>query len=372
MKKSIRVKALWIKGRKTFVLRWRDPATKKWKDETTAIALTDRNRRRAADAARDKERELSGKAREQYTWTEFCERYQAEWLAGKSQGYRDTWDNATKCLRKAIRFTLVEELDSDALHKWVGWMRRQPLEEATIRSYLGTIRPALNWGADIGIIASPPRFPRIRGADKMGGRPITGEEFDRMTAAVGKVHPRNVVCWKRLLKGLWLSGLRISEAVALSWDYGAGFAVDLDAACFAIRKQKSGKAEFAPMTPDFLTFLLETPEARRVGSVFGITITARQASRIVSKIGKRAGVVTGENGEHATAHDLRRSFGSRWASKVHPAELQRLMRHADIATTMKFYVRLDSAAIARKLQLGEKLGENAKKPKLKKRSAKSS
>jgi integrase len=48
----------------------------------------------------------------------------------------------------------------------------------------------------------------------------------------------------------------------------------------------------------------------------------------------------------ASAHDLRRSFGTRWAKRVMPAVLQRLMRHAEIATTMKYYVTMDADAVA--------------------------
>lgn len=46
------------------------------------------------------------------------------------------------------------------------------------------------------------------------------------------------------------------------------------------------------------------------------------------------------DGKRASAHDLRRTFGTRWARKVMPAVLQRLMRHANIGTTMQYYVDL--------------------------------
>ena len=42
--------------------------------------------------------------------------------------------------------------------------------------------------------------------------------------------------------------------------------------------------------------------------------------------------------KYASAHDLRRSFGERWAAKVMPQMLMLLMRHESIETTMKFYV----------------------------------
>jgi len=52
------------------------------------------------------------------------------------------------------------------------------------------------------------------------------------------------------------------------------------------------------------------------------------------------------DGKYASAHDLRRSFGTRWASRVKPATLQLLMRHASIETTLKYYVAQDADDIA--------------------------
>jgi len=40
----------------------------------------------------------------------------------------------------------------------------------------------------------------------------------------------------------------------------------------------------------------------------------------------------------ASAHDLRRSFGERWASRMMPADLMAVMRHESIETTMQYYV----------------------------------
>jgi integrase len=40
-------------------------------------------------------------------------------------------------------------------------------------------------------------------------------------------------------------------------------------------------------------------------------------------------------------HDLRRSFGSRYASAVPAPVLQRLTRHADIKTMLAFYTDVD-------------------------------
>ena len=123
------------------------------------------------------------------------------------------------------------------------------------------------------------------------------------------------------------------------------------------------------MTPDFAGFLMETPESEWHGRVFkvdgvlsGSPITIKRVSRTISAIGKRAGVKvdqrhkrdrkTGEKVEvvkFASAHDLRRSFGTRWARRVMPAVLRQLMRHASIETTMKYYVDLDADELADEL-----------------------
>jgi len=169
--------------------------------------------------------------------------------------------------------------------------------------------------------------------------------------------------------------------VALSWDRGSGFAVDLSSRRPAFRikaeAQKARRDEVVPMTPDFAQWLFDTPEADRRGRVFrldhpdtGRAIDEHEVGKIVGDIGRKAGIIVNRTRkavwedqpdgtrqkvvkdnvpEFATCHTLRRSFGNRWARKVMPAVLQRLMRHADIKTTMAFYVDLDADALADEL-----------------------
>ena len=73
------------------------------------------------------------------------------------------------------------------------------------------------------------------------------------------------------------------------------------------------------------------------------TFRRTAVGRIVSRIGRTAGVKVDINPKtgkvkYASAHDLRRSFGERWAPRVMPMILKELMRHEDIETTMKYYV----------------------------------
>ncbi len=119
------------------------------------------------------------------------------------------------------------------------------------------------------------------------------------------------------------------------------------------------------MTKDFFDLIMKTPEAERHGRVFKLNglktrtpITPKRVCRLVSKIGKRAGVIvartekqvkdektgkleTVEVKKFASAHDLRRSFLTRWSRLVPSAVLMKLARHREITTTLKYYVSVD-------------------------------
>ncbi len=58
-------------------------------------------------------------------------------------------------------------------------------------------------------------------------------------------------------------------------------------------------------------------------------------------------LVNNSKNKFASAHDLRRSYGERWATRVMPQVLMELMRHESIETTLKFYVGRDAQRTAR-------------------------
>jgi len=97
------------------------------------------------------------------------------------------------------------------------------------------------------------------------------------------------------------------------------------------------------------------PEADREGYVFnpigrtGKRIRFDNLSKRISEFGRKANVKVAESRgktKYASAHDLRRTFGTRWAQRVKPAVLPKLMRHASIQTTQDYYVTLDSDDVA--------------------------
>ena len=82
----------------------------------------------------------------------------------------------------------------------------------------------------------------------------------------------------------------------------------------------------------------------------GERLTAERVGKVVTKIGKRSRIIvdegnprTGAPVKFASTHDLRRTFAQRLADSGLPPELvRRLMRHADIKTTERFYLQTNT------------------------------
>ena len=68
-----------------------------------------------------------------------------------------------------------------------------------------------------------------------------------------------------------------------------------------------------------------------IGRAAGVKVATK--TTVDPKTGGRVEVV-----KFASTHDLRRSFGERWASRLMPTDLMALMRHESIETTLRYYV----------------------------------
>jgi integrase len=350
------------KSRPYFVLRWKDEdgsehqRSTKCKSETMA-------RERAADLSR--QLDLLDVGGNGLSWVVFCVRYEEEHLAGGSPKTLESWQIARDWFTELMRPQFLDEITSSMLSRFRGRLRQALLHkngrapESTLSSYMRQLQAGLNWAADMGMVAErfTIRSPRRVKGRKARARPVREQEFHRMIAAVPQVRPRDPGLWQRYLWGLWLSGLRREESLIVSWDADAPFAMDLSGKYPRFRiwgeSQKSRRDELLPLTPDFAEWVLQTPPDDRVGRLFpmdtlytGTPFTPRAVGRIVSDLGRAAKVWVNAKRKPASCHDLRRAFGTRWAPKVRPAVLQKLMRHASIETTMGYYVDLDTDDLA--------------------------
>jgi len=413
---------------KNLVLRYTDPVTGKimrstvYRDpETGTETPTGNDRKHAKRLAILWERDLNeGRAggRCATTWAEFRQRYEDEVvpsLAERTSGKVGTTFNAVERILPRVKKGKVADLDAEALSRFQAALRDGVRSETTIAGYMSHLKAILGWAVEQGIIREVPKIKRPKRArtgtkGKGKGRAITGEEFDRMLAAVpsalagwnklqrdsrwranrraGKaihnmktdlipveVAPTAVASWQFYLTGLWLSGLRLTESLELYWDRQDRLCIELKTRRPMLRIsadwEKGNRDRLLPITPDFAKFLLATAEADRHGPVFrpllpsGSRADGAKAGVMVGLIGQIAGVKvhthpkTGKV-KFASAHDLRRSFGTRWARKVTTAVLQKLMRHESISTTMGYYVDLDADELAEDLY--EKYGQDNTTP----------
>ena len=360
---AVQVTVIRYPDRRSFMMRYVDPVTGKHKARSTGTT----NRREAERAAAKWEQELhqgTYRPKRNITWAEFRERYEAEKLATLAPSTQKTAATSLNHLERIINPLKLAAVNAEILSKFQATLRQEKKKETTIGVILSHLRPALSWAVSMGLLASVPEIHRpqaARGRKLMRGRPITGEEYDRMMAAVPKVRKTNVPLWTRYLTGLWLSGLRLEESTILSWDDDAPFAIDLSGRHPRFRiyaeAEKGRQDRYLPMTPDFAQLIEQTPKADREGLVFKLAgagadagMSLKRICRVVSAIGKKAGVIVNKGtGKYASAHDLRRSFGTRWAPRVKPATLQLLMRHRSIETTLKYYVDQDADDVADEL-----------------------
>jgi len=362
-------------GRTNLMLRYIDPITGKQKHKSAETA----NMAEALKAAgkwQDELRDGRYAAPSRLLWPEFRQRYEDEAMPSFAVRTAESRDAVMNHVETILSPKRLADLTAERLSYFQSKLREKGQREPTILGHLAHLRAILSWAANMGLLRAVPKIKmpsRNVGGKLMRGRPISGEEFDRMLAkATGTVmirvggkdkrkdQPISLAGgeWPRYLWGLWLSGLRLEESLRLTWDDGA-LTVDLGGKYPRFRiyaeAEKGHKDRLLPMTPDFAEWLLQTPEDERTGFVFpmGGQRSRSYVGRIVSAIGKAAGVVVNrEQGKFASAHDLRRSFGTRWASKVKPATLQLLMRHSSIDTTLMYYVAQHADDVAAELWAG--------------------
>lgn len=370
------------RGRKYLYLRFVDPIDGKVHEKS---AKTSNKSAALREAGKWKaELEAGGvSAVGSVRWEQFREDFKQNYLAHYSDSYANNVEGSLNTIEELMKPDTLPRITEKWLARLLTLAKKRNVSAYTVRKYFQHLQTALKWAREQGLIRSVPMFPKQtkqtqRGAKLMKGRPVTGEEFERMLASVEKslVSPPADPNAKRskhapppqkpnvqaaeslryLMRGLWLSGLRLGEALSLTWDQWAdGIRVSVDEdndVCLMIDggNQKNRQALTYPVVDDFAEFLLQTPQRERKGFVFNAMGQNGKVSRRVDtvsswivNIGKAAKVKVDEKDgseKYASAHDIRRAFGTRWAKIVPASLLQQLMRHANIETTMSFYVNI--------------------------------
>lgn len=370
---TIKVHVCRQKGRTNLAMRYVDPETGKqvWRTAGTA------NHNKAIKAAAVWESELrEGRynKRQRITWDDFRDRYDADVLAAMKESTAENYSASLNVFERTVDPQRLADCTTAKLTTFVTALRGQHLSPATVARHLRQLKVAFRWAHRQGILLTLPQFDRIKQSKGARGRAVSGEEFDRMLAAVPKVVGEAAAeSWRFYLKGLDASGLRLAESLVLRWDDAPdAIIVDYSGRHPMLRipaeAEKGDTHRILPMAPEFAQLLATVPADQRKGRVFKLLGKDGKPCHggrfvvgpIASEIGEKAGIIVGtrtkvEDGKattvnkYASAHDLRRAFGFRWSRRVMPPVLRELMRHTSLATTMTYYVGLNAQATADEL-----------------------
>ncbi|MCH8829417.1 MAG: tyrosine-type recombinase/integrase [Planctomycetes bacterium] len=308
-------------------------------------------------------------AKSRVTWADFRDAYEQHVTDNLSDSTLNRVSGVFNQFERVIAPDRLASIGKEQLQQFADAMKSAGRSIETIRSHSRHLAVAFNWavknkmlpvGPEPAEITYKVNGKRIK-REKSGGRPLAGEEFERMILAVSgtlyrtpdrEPDPMVVSSWQRLLRGLWWSGLRISEAHYLTWDDDRKPCVDFSGKrpmlWIPAEYSKSGEDAECPMAPEFAEMLTSVAEDQRTGFIFNprpLRYDNRpqldSVKRKIADFGRRANVKVKDldNGKvkFASAHDLRRSFGFRWSQRVMPAVLKQLMRHKTIQTTMEYY-----------------------------------
>ncbi|WP_397570610.1 tyrosine-type recombinase/integrase [Schlesneria sp. T3-172] len=355
-------------GRDKFLLQWKDPVTGKRKSQTSQFST----KAKATKEAGQLEESLNNRlptGTGSIAWGHFVEEYTEKHLQSLKKTSQDRAEGVLSVFEAKASPRFLRNVTGSVLSSYCATLRANGLSEATIATHMRTLRAALQWALDAGHIKEIPPIPKIARARKKRakGRPLTDAEFYKFVGAIQDVPSISLKAresWCRLLIGIWYSGLRLGEALALTWGkvgrHETALWIDMTGEFplmgIVAESEKGFEDRLLPLTPDFGRWLLRVPEEKRHGWVFPITKhrypdvrNIRSVSKVITQIGAASGITVNSQGKFASAHDLRRSFGLRWSHKSFPAEHKELMRHASIQTTEDYYALHEATSFAKRL-----------------------
>jgi integrase len=237
----------------------------------------------------------------------------------------------------------ISELQARPVELWLNTLGLTPRSKSSIRFLIGLLWDFAMWRGDIPTARNPMTLVTIPGASKRTRKPrsLTVEEFRKLLEHMDgpfRTMALTCVCF----------GLRISECLALRWS-------DVDWLNGALRVRRSivrqrvgeTKTEYSdramPIDAEMLEVFMAWHRATQFratddwvfaspAQVGRLPWTADSLNRAYVRAGKESGV------GHVSTHTMRHTYRS-WLDAVGTtvAVQQKLMRHADIRTTMNVY-----------------------------------
>lgn len=341
--KRVKVWVQRFNDRPHLVLQWHDPETGDRKSQSTKTADPDR----AEELRSDLEADLNAgrhKQASRLSWARFRELFEEEYVAARRPDTRRNFAYTLDSFERICKPTAIGAVNERTVSRYAAGLRKEPgkakgsqgMMASSIKVRLQFLRTALRWAVDQQMLAKSPAFPGVK-VPKKNPQPVPVEAFERLLAKAPDDQMR------AYLGCGWFAGLRLKEAYLLEWGETENAPyLDLQRNRIILPAEyvKGDRDAWVPLDPELRAALERLP--RQTGRVFrfisdrGGPLSVEGVSQRVQHLAERAGV-------NLTMKSLRRGFACRYAGKVSAQVLQKLMRHADIKTTLAYYANLDDA-----------------------------
>lgn len=237
----------------------------------------------------------------------------------------------------------ITDLQARPVELWLLSLDLTPRSKSSIRFLIGLLWDFAMWRGDVPTARNPMSLVTIPGATKRTRKPrsLTVEEFHKLLEHMEepfRAMSLTCVCF----------GLRVSECLGLRWSdidwLNAGLRIQRSIVRQRIGETKTEYSERAmPIDAEMLGVLKKRKQSTQFrdaddwvfaspAQIGRLPWTADSLNRAYLKAGKASGV------GHVSTHTMRHTYRS-WLDAVGTpiAVQQRLMRHADIRTTMNVY-----------------------------------
>lgn len=255
------------------------------------------------------------------------------------------------------------------------------LSPATVNKVKRTVKAAFNIAVrQLGYLVANPFDGQSQ--DRLSDKPVRyvpPSEFAEVLQACGELFDaERSLWWRTLLTILYCGGLRVNEAIHLTWadvDF-ENEQVQVIAREGVLKFQPKGKkSRIIPLPKRAMDFLAKLQaEQSEEGNPYVFVNTARlrliQSARQVNQWSETREtvnnlrrvwyhIVAASGVGRATMHDFRRSAITNWARALPVHVTQRLAGHANVQTTLRYYVAVLDADMDAARQVAEDALEKA-------------
>lgn len=223
---------------------------------------------------------------------------------------------------------LIKDISIKDLIAFADYLKVENKSDVTIANYINHLNTLFDWCKKENYIDKEIRL-KIKTSRKEP-RIIPDNHLHKLLWYL-RVHNTNQY---NLIKFLSLTGFRKSEALNLKWND-----IDYDRNSIYVTNTKAKRIDMFPLYDRLKIFLSKIE--KRNEKIFS---HSKEGLDFYKRALKRLKLPS------YSIHDLRRKFGTSMAEKgLTPYELQKLMRHRNIQTTMQYYVNISLQSIAKKM-----------------------